>query len=64
MTESGTPPQTGEPAVDDALSGVQDLADRPLSEHHEHLSRAHEALHEVLDDSSRSEMSEQTGNQH
>lgn len=63
MTDSGAPAQTGEPAVDDALSGVQDLAARPLSEHHDQLSRAHEALHEVLHDASQRAESESTGNQ-
>ena len=64
MTEADGPPLTGEPAVDDALSGVQDLASRPLSEHHEHLSRAHEALHGVLHEPSQPADSERTGNQH
>lgn len=63
MTESGAPPQTGEPAVDDALSGVQDLAARPLSEHHEQLSRAHEALHDVLHEPSRTAESESDDSQ-
>lgn len=64
MTEPGGPTLTGEPAVDAALSGVQDLASRPLSEHHEHLSRAHEALHGVLHEPSRPAESEANGHQH
>ena len=42
-------PQTGHPAVDDALRDLADLASAPLEEHHDRLSRAHEALNEALD---------------
>ena len=36
------------PALAAALQEVAGLDDRPLAEHHERLSRAHEALHAVL----------------
>jgi len=41
-------PTTGLPAVDDALSRLADLDQRPVSEHHEPLAAAHEALHGEL----------------
>ncbi len=41
-------PVTGEPGVDAALAGLDGLDDRPVGEHYDRLSRAHEALHEVL----------------
>lgn len=41
-------PVTGLPAVDDALSRLADLDELPVSEHHDALSAAHEALHEAL----------------
>ena len=41
-------PQTGEPAVDSALDGLQDLDAAPLDEHHDRLSRVHEDLHRAL----------------
>ena len=43
-----TAPATGLPAVDEALSGLADLDEQPVSEHHDALSAAHEALHEAL----------------
>ena len=42
-------PQTGHPAVDDALVGLADLASAPLAEHHDRLAKAHEVLQEALD---------------
>jgi len=44
----GRAPETGEPRVDAALRGVDDLADAPVDEHAERLSTAHSALQEVL----------------
>jgi hypothetical protein len=44
-------PVTGLPAVDDALRALDDLDGRPVSEHHDALSAAHEALHESLQSS-------------
>lgn len=39
---------TGLPAVDEALERLADLDERPVSEHHEALAAAHEALHTEL----------------
>jgi hypothetical protein len=47
--EVTTPPLTGNAAIDDALRGLADLASAPLSDHHDRLAKAHEALHETLD---------------
>jgi hypothetical protein len=48
--ESSTAPsETGNPAVDDALRGLADLASAPLSEHHDRLAKAQEMLQEALD---------------
>ena len=44
-----SPPQTGYPAVDDALVGLADLESAPLAEHHDRLAKAHEVLQEALD---------------
>jgi hypothetical protein len=41
-------PVTGEEAVDQALAELSDLDAAPLSEHHERLAHAHDALHQVL----------------
>ncbi|GAA3577973.1 hypothetical protein GCM10022197_39110 [Microlunatus spumicola] len=41
-------PETGDPRVDAALRGVDDLAAAPVDEHAERLSTAHNALQEVL----------------
>ena len=46
--EVGHPPETGDPRVDDALRGVDGLAEVPVDEHAERLSTAHSALQEVL----------------
>lgn len=54
MTEPNeltSPPKTGSAAIDDALVGLTDLASAPLSDHHDRLAKAHEALHEALDPS-------------
>jgi hypothetical protein len=40
---------TGDPEIDSALEELDDLPDRPVSEHHDHLARAHETLHAALD---------------
>lgn len=42
------PPSTGIPTVDDALAPLAELAGRAVSEHHEALAVAHEALHREL----------------
>lgn len=42
-------PSTGEPAIDEALQGLDDLPSTPLAEHHDRLARAHEALHVALE---------------
>ncbi len=44
----GRVPETGDPRVDDALRGVDDLHEVPVDEHAERLSTAHAALQEVL----------------
>ncbi|SDT14316.1 hypothetical protein [Microlunatus soli] len=41
-------PRTGEPVVDQALDGLQDLDDAPLDERHDRLARVHEDLHRAL----------------
>jgi hypothetical protein len=43
------PPLTGNATIDDALLGLADLESAPLSDHHDRLAKAHEALHEALD---------------
>ena len=50
MSESGraVAPETGDPRVDEALHGVDDLDAVPVDEHAERLSAAHGALQEVL----------------
>ena len=47
--EVPTPPPTGDATIDDALRELADLASAPLSDHHDRLAKAHEALHEALD---------------
>ena len=42
-------PATGLPAVDEALAGLNDLDQRPVSEHHAELAAAHETLHAELE---------------
>ena len=42
-------PSTGNPTIDEALQGLQDLPSKPLAEHHDRLARAHEALHVALE---------------
>lgn len=49
LNEVTSPPATGNATVDDALRGLPDLASAPLSDHHDRLAKAHEALHEALD---------------
>jgi hypothetical protein len=52
-SDSGDPgtgsPATGLPAVDEALAGLADLDQRPVSEHHAALAAAHEVLHSELE---------------
>jgi hypothetical protein len=36
------------PEFGDLLSGLDDLAHRPLTEHHDRLAQVHEALHATL----------------
>jgi hypothetical protein len=42
-------PATGLPAVDEALARLDDLDQRPVSEHHAELAAAHETLHAELE---------------
>jgi hypothetical protein len=44
-------PLTGNAKIDDALRGLADLASAPLTDHHDRLAKAHEAMHEALDPS-------------
>lgn len=46
---AGPAPTTGLPEVDEALSRLADLADRPVGEHPDELAAAHETLHRALD---------------
>ncbi|NNG19478.1 hypothetical protein HJ590_07765 [Naumannella sp. ID2617S] len=48
--DPGPVPTTGHARVDGVLTDLADLAERPLSEHHDALARAHEDLHRVLSD--------------
>jgi hypothetical protein len=48
-SEVTSPPLTGNATIDDALLGLADLASAPLSDHHDRLAKAHEALHEALE---------------
>lgn len=51
MTQPDGPtqrPQTGVDEIDAALTELDDLAELPVSEHHDRLSRVHEALHTAL----------------
>jgi hypothetical protein len=41
---------TGEPRVDEALSGLRELARLPVAEHPAHFERAHRQLREALGD--------------
>jgi hypothetical protein len=42
-------PTTGDPVIDEALQGLRDLPSIPLSEHHDRLAQAHEALQAALE---------------
>ncbi len=44
-----TPPSTGDPEIDRALSELGDLPSTPLREHHDRLAAVHEVLHRALD---------------
>jgi hypothetical protein len=48
--ESSTRPLTGEPAVDDALRRLDQLADRPVAEHVGVYDDAHRQLQDALAD--------------
>ncbi|GAB3759979.1 hypothetical protein [Microlunatus parietis] len=41
-------PRTGVDEIDAALTDLDGLADLPVAEHHDRLSRVHEALHAAL----------------
>lgn len=43
-----SPPRTEHAAIDNAMLGLADLASAPLSDHHDRLATAHEALHDAL----------------
>jgi len=45
---TGDQPATGLPEVDEALAGLVDLGERPVSEHPEALAAVHEMLHQTL----------------
>jgi hypothetical protein len=45
---AASPSQTGHAAIDDALSGLADLASAPLADHHDRLANAHEVLDAAL----------------
>ena len=45
---AGPAPETGDPRVDAALRGLDDLGEVPVDEHADRLSAAHGALQEVL----------------
>jgi hypothetical protein len=46
---AGAPPVTGDAAVDEALAGLAELDEVPLTEHHDRLARAHEVLRMALE---------------
>ena len=46
---AGGPPATGDVTVDDALAGLAELDAVPVTEHHDHLARAHEVLRTALE---------------
>lgn len=41
-------PRTGVDEIDTALTELDGLAHQPVAEHHDRLSRVHEALHTAL----------------
>jgi len=43
------PPITGDAAVDEALSTLGTLDERPVGEHHDRLANVHEVLRSALD---------------
>jgi hypothetical protein len=53
-TEVGSPSAEPDPQVssradlDELVGGLDDLADRPVAEHHDRLAEVHEALHSAL----------------
>ena len=49
MAGDDTPPSTGDPEIDGALSELVGLTSTPLSEHHDRLAAVHEVLHHALD---------------
>jgi hypothetical protein len=50
MDEHDRPDPTGEPAVDDALRRLGDLAEEPLERHAAVFDDVHRLLHEALAD--------------
>ena len=51
VTQAGEP--TGDPAVDEVLSSLEGLADRPVEEHVAVFERAHDRLRAALSDAGR-----------
>ncbi len=41
-------PHTGVDQIDDALTELDGIADQPVADHHDRLSRVHESLHTAL----------------
>jgi hypothetical protein len=54
---AGPPPVTGDAAVDEALAGLAELDELPLTEHPDRLARAHEVLRTALEAGSGAEPS-------
>ena len=43
------PPPTGDPAIDEAVLGLGELAATPLADHHDRLAQVHDVLSAALD---------------
>jgi hypothetical protein len=54
---AGGPPATGDAAIDGALADLAELDTVPVTEHHDHLARAHEVLRTALEAGSSGEPS-------
>ncbi|WP_152364819.1 hypothetical protein [Microlunatus speluncae] len=51
MTQPDGPddrPRTGVDQIDDALTELDGIAEQPVADHHDRLSRVHESLHTAL----------------
>ncbi|MET1004583.1 MAG: hypothetical protein ABWX96_03490 [Propionibacteriaceae bacterium] len=48
LSHPGSAPETGVPAVDQAVASLAELDEAPLAEHHDRLASAHAALHDAL----------------